>query len=107
MNSPKYLTAYGNVSGPGYQNVISWLSTTWTKMPRDILVDSFRLCGIGEREVMSYHTILRDILFQQKTPNMGEIIIEDNIIENDHLVDKDLLFIDECSEIKGLNLFKF
>ena len=36
---------------------------------------------------------------------MGEMIVEDEVIENDHLVDRDFLFIDSLSESNTSNTF--
>jgi hypothetical protein len=57
MNAQKLVTCHGNLAGPGYQNLISWLASTWAEMPRDIIANSFIHCGKGERESMNFHTI--------------------------------------------------
>jgi hypothetical protein len=105
MNAQKLVTCHGNLAGPGYQNLISWLASTWAEMPRDIIANSFIHCGIGEREPMNFHTILRDIFERGKTPGMGEMIVEDEVIENDHLVDRDSLFTDSLSELTNSSRF--
>ena len=105
MNAQKLVTCHGNLAGPGYQNLISWLASTWTEMPRDIIANSFIHCGVGEREPMNFHTILRDIFERGKTPGMGEMIVEDEVIENDHLVDRDSLFTDSLSELTNNSRF--
>ena len=67
-------------------------------MPREIISNSFIQCGIGERSIINYHSILKDIFLTGKKPETGEIIVEDDVIENDNLVEKDLIFIDSCCE---------
>ena len=84
--------------------MINWLSQGWLRLPRDKIVDSFYQCGVGEKEPLMYHSILRDIIMQKTLPDIGEEIVEDDIIENDGCVEKEHLFTDSIINFVGSSM---
>ena len=51
----------------------------WSKIPRDIIVDSFTHCEIGEREPLMYHATLRDIIKALNILEFGKQIVGSKI----------------------------
>jgi hypothetical protein len=64
----KEVTRYGNICGPGYQRMISWIVKGWTNLEKIDIARSFEYCGITSSNPDDYHKILRDILATKVAP---------------------------------------
>ena len=78
----KKVTRYGNICGPGYQNINSWIVKTWTNL-QDVDIDkSFEYCGLTSSNQDKYHSKLKKILTTNIVP--ANVSIETKEVDEKH-----------------------
>ena len=60
LKGEKTVTRFGNLAGPGYQNMSKWLLRGWEQFENEKIVNSFSYCGITSNK--EYHSQLTDLL---------------------------------------------
>ena len=91
LNDEKIFTKYGNIAGPGYVKMVSWITSAWKStivLPQTLVSDSFVYCGITSQNIDSFHSELKNILSNHVLPLNSTIeqINEDDLL-NDIFVD--------------------
>jgi len=59
LNGDKTFTRAGNMRSPGYGLVIDWISQIWDDLDNELIVRSFKLCGITQNNLEDCHSQLR------------------------------------------------
>jgi hypothetical protein len=78
---PKRKTKHGNLAGPGYELMTRWLLDGWLKFDQEIIIKSFKSCGITSENVADYHSGLRELLECEELPpniTVGKATAEDD-----------------------------
>ena len=68
LNGTKFLTKYGNLAGPGYENMSVWINDCWENLDLKKVKDSFLYCGITSNDLNDYHSQLRDLVLSATLP---------------------------------------
>lgn len=89
VNGEKTLTSFGNLAGPGYFNMCNWIFKAWQKLDPEIIVQSFKGCGITSNKLKDYNKHLRAVL-------NGELKSSSTIVEkrSDYDIQEVSLFCD-------------
>lgn len=68
LHGTKYTTRFGNIAGPGYQNMLSWISKGWKEFNIADVIYSFQYCGITSDSDHDYHSELKELVVEGKLP---------------------------------------
>ena len=69
----KIETVQGNLRGPGYVLISKWICEIWQTLDQQLLIDSFRYCGISGNS-NEYHSELQKIIIEGQIPNNSTVI---------------------------------
>jgi len=50
VNSAHELTKAGRLKRPSYVEVVNWVRNAWDNIPKDMVVKSFKVCGISNAQ---------------------------------------------------------
>lgn len=73
--------------------MFNWISRAWFELEVHILVDSFTACGVGESDSLFYHSVLRDMLKNNRILDFGEEIIESNLHPESNSLDTASIYV--------------
>lgn len=87
------LTAQGNLRGPGYVNMLTWINLAWNELDEEYISDSFRENGITEHDREFFHSELRKFLNSPTLPDNTTVEVE--TIPNDQRELNDAIFVND------------
>jgi len=97
---PKRKTKHGNLAGPGYELMTKWLLDGWLKFDKEIIVKSFKSCGITSENEADYHSGLKELLECEELP--PNITVENRTAEDDPNFDD--VFVYQNEDYYEINL---
>ena len=91
LNSDKSFTRNGNMRSPPYATIIDWISSIVRDIPRELVSNSFDVCGITQNNNENYHSALSNVM----SSNVLPVTILDEL---DGTEDLGEMFVDEEEE---------
>jgi len=110
LNSDKSFTRNGNMRSPPYATIIDWISSIVIDIPRELVSNSFDVCGITQNNNENYHSALSYVMSSNVLPvtildeldgteDMGEMFVGE---EDEEMEDSDSeTIVDDDSEIES------